>query len=81
MDFSGTAHGSGDEKDPPTLNLPHISYITETWYTYTLPKEDPRNIKISWHTFLSSADVSDFSPEITHFIYIKKCSYRLHFKT
>ena len=28
---------------------------------------------------LSSADISIFSPEISKFCYIKKCSYRLHF--
>ena len=47
MGFFGTAHGSGEQKDPLTLNLPHMSYITETWDTYILPKEDPRNMKIS----------------------------------
>ena len=79
MGFFGIAHGSGEQKDPLTLNLPHISYITETWDTYILPKEDPRNMKISWHIFLSSADISDFSPEISHFVYIKKYKCRLHF--
>ena len=24
-------------------NLSHISYIDETWHSYTLPKEDPQN--------------------------------------
>ena len=23
---------------------PHISYNDETWYSYTLPKEDPKNV-------------------------------------
>ena len=30
---------------------------------------------------LSSADISNFSPEIRKFCYIKKCMYRLHFDT
>ena len=25
-------------------NLSHISYNDETWHSYTLPKEDPKNI-------------------------------------
>ena len=32
------------------------------------------------HT-LSSTDISDFSPEISKFCYIKKYIYRLHFGT
>ena len=31
------------QKDPPLENLSHISYIDETWHSYTLPKEDPKN--------------------------------------
>ena len=30
---------------------------------------------------LSSADISNFSPEIGNFCYIKKYKYRLHFNT
>ena len=30
------------QKGPPPLNLSHISYNDETWYSYTLPKEDPK---------------------------------------
>ena len=26
----------------------HISYNDETWHSYTLPKEDPKNIWIKW---------------------------------
>ena len=29
---------------PPPLNLSHISYIDETWHSYALPKDDPKNI-------------------------------------
>ena len=38
------------KKVSPSLNLSHISYNHETWHSYTLPKEDPKNIWITWHT-------------------------------
>ena len=31
-------------------NLSHISCNYETWHSYTLPKEDPKNISITWNT-------------------------------
>ena len=31
-------------KAPSLLNLSHISYNDETWHSYTLPKEDPKNL-------------------------------------
>ena len=31
------------KKAPFLLDMPHISYIDETWHSYTLPKEDPKN--------------------------------------
>ena len=33
----------GEPKGPPLQNLSHISDIDETWHSYTLPKEDPKN--------------------------------------
>ena len=30
--------------------MSHISYNDGTWHSYTLPKEDPKNIWIVWHT-------------------------------
>ena len=33
----------------PPQNLSHIFYNDETWQSYTLPKEDPKNIQITWH--------------------------------
>ena len=36
----GVAHG----------NLSHIFYIDETWYSYTLPKGDTKNVWITWDT-------------------------------
>ena len=29
---------------PPLPKICHISYNDETWHSYTLPKEDPKNI-------------------------------------
>ena len=38
--------------------LSHLSCIDETWYSYTLPKEDPKKL-INYMTHpLSSADIS-----------------------
>ena len=51
----------------------------ETWYSYTLAKEDLREHHET-HS-LSSADISIFSQEISIFCYIKKYRYRLHFNT
>ena len=39
MDIFGAAHGWGGAK-----NLSHKSYNDETWHSYTLPKDDPKNI-------------------------------------
>ena len=60
----------------PFSNLSHISCNDETWQSYSLPKEKPKN-----HVThpLNSADISIFSPEISKFCYIKKYRYRLHF--
>ena len=38
--------GEGEGKNSLALNLSHISYNDETWYSYTLPKKDLKNIKI-----------------------------------
>ena len=67
MGVLGAAHGWGGQKSPPPLNLPHISYNDETWYSGILPKEDPKNMTYP----LRSADISVFSPEISNFCYIK----------
>ena len=45
MGFFGAAHGWGvGFLAPPLQSLSHISYTDETWHSYTLPKEDPKNI-------------------------------------
>ena len=43
MGFFGAANGWG--VGPPPKNPPHISYNDETWYSYTLPKENPKMYK------------------------------------
>ena len=56
--FSGAAHewggwrggGRGQKASPPFWNLSHISYNDENWHSYTLRKEDPKNIWITWYT-------------------------------
>ena len=40
MGLSRSAHGWGAKR-------PDISYKDETWYSYTLPKEDPEYIQIT----------------------------------
>ena len=52
MGFFGAAHGLGrwgGLKGPSLWNLWHISYNDEAWHSYTLPKEDLKNIWITWH--------------------------------
>ena len=43
MGLLGTANRWQGE-GPPPQNLSHISYNEETWHSYTLPKEDLKNI-------------------------------------
>ena len=56
----------------PSLNLSHISYNDETWYNFTLPKEDPKKYMNHVAHPMSSADVSIFSLELGKLWYIKK---------
>ena len=48
MGIFGAGHGwgggRGGGKIPPPKNLSNISYNDYTWHSYTLPKEDPKNI-------------------------------------
>ena len=50
----------------------------ENWHSHTLPKEDPKNIWITWHTAWVLL-ISAFFQEISKFCYIKKYRYRLYF--
>ena len=36
--------GRGGKKALPLQNLSHISYNGEAWHSYTLPKDDPKNV-------------------------------------
>ena len=72
--------GGGGGQKGLHLNLSHISNNYEFWHRYTLPKEESKNIWLTWHP-LSSADISIFSPEIRKFCYIREYRYILHFDT
>ena len=72
MDFLGAAHGWGAS---------HTSYNDKTWHSYTLPKIRSQKYMNHVTHLLISADISNFSPEISKFCYIKKYMYRLHFDT
>ena len=46
MGFFGAAHGwvGGGAFGPPPKNWPHTPYNDETWHSFTLPKEDHKNV-------------------------------------
>ena len=75
---SSTKRNALGAKRSPSLKICH-SYPTMTKLgSYTFPKEDPKNISITWHTpwlLLTSANFH------RKFFYIKKYRYRLHFST
>ena len=52
-------------------NLLHISHNDEPWHNYTLPMEDPKNIK-NHVTALNSAEIRIYLIELGNFCYIKK---------
>ena len=52
---------------PHRKYLSHISYIDETWHTYTLPKENPKKYINQVTHHLSSPDISIFSLKISNF--------------
>ena len=72
--------GSGAKRPSPPYDLPQISCSDETLHSYTLPKEDPKTIWITWHT-PSVLLISAFLLEIRKFCYIKKYRYRFHLDT
>ena len=39
-----------DKKAIAPENLSPMTYNDETWHCYTLPREDPKNIQITWNT-------------------------------
>ena len=47
MGFFGAVHGwagKGGGVEPKSRKLSHVSYNDESRHSYTLPKEDPKNI-------------------------------------
>ena len=92
MGLFGAAHGWGAPKSVTHINtnMSHHTVIShnsvthinndETWHTYTLPKEDTKNIWITWHTPWVLL-ISAFFTEINKFLYIKKYKYRFYFDT
>ena len=38
------------DRKAPSIKSVTLSYNGETWHTYTIPKEDPKNIWITCHT-------------------------------
>ena len=84
MGFFGAAQGlGGGQKDPPPP-LPKIcrTYPAMMKHGTAIPylKKSKRYMNYVTHA-LSSADISNFAPEINKFCYIKKHMYRLHFDT
>ena len=78
--FGGLLMEGSAQKGPPSLK--YVTHILQ-WLnltSYTLPKEDPKNMNHLIHPS-SSVDISIFSLEISKFCYIKKYGYRLHFVT
>ena len=57
------------------------NFNDETWHSYTLPKENTKNIWIMRHTPWVLLTSAFFLPGISKFCYIKKYGYRLHFDT
>ena len=78
--FGGLLTDGGAQKGLPSLR--YVTHILQ-WLnlaSYTLPKEDPKNMNHLTHPS-SSVDISIFSLEISKFCYIKKYRYRFHFVT
>ena len=61
-------------KTPPLPKICQTFYNDETWHSYTLPKEDQKNICITWHSPWVLLALAFFSPEIGKFCCIKKCN-------
>ena len=82
MGFFAAAHwcvcGVGGSKRSPIPKICHTYSTMMKTGSYTLLKEDPKNICHVTHP-MSSADISIFSPEFSKLWYIKKYGYRLHF--
>ena len=78
--FWGCSRMEGGKKVP----LPKVchTYLTIMKLATVIPYlKEIQKIYESRDTPLSSADISNFLPEISTFCYIKKYMYRLHFDT
>ena len=79
--FLGYSRMEGELKAPP-LYLKSVTHLLqsvpydETWHSYTLRKEDLKNI---YH--LISADINIFSHEISNFCCMRKYRLKMHFDT
>ena len=85
MSFFGAAHelGGGGVAKSPSPYLKSVIDILQWWslaQLYLTLKGCKKYANLVTH-LLSSADISNFSPEISRFCYIKKYMYRLHFDT
>ena len=73
--------GVGGAKRPPSLKS--VTHIPQWWnlaQLYLTQKRSKKYINYVTHPLIS-ADISNFSPQISKFCYIKKYIYRLHFDT
>ena len=79
MGFFGAAHRWGGQIGPPSLKS--VTHILQWWnleQLYLIWKGSEKYMDHVKHV-LSSADISNFSTEISKFCYIKKYMYRLQF--
>ena len=81
MGTLGVAHRWAGGKKAPLLKVCHTYPTIMTLCSYTLPKEDPKNISITWHIPWVLLTSTLFHQKSANFCYIKKYRYRLHFDT
>ena len=83
MGFFGGMHGWGEREQKGPTSLKSVTHILQ-WRNlaqlYLTKNRSKKYVHQVTH-LLSSADLNNFSPEISKFCYIKKCMYRLHFDT
>ena len=83
MGFFWAAHGWGGRGKNVPPSLKSVTLILQSWTLAQLYYTQKRSQKYINHVIhpLNYADISNFSPEISKFCYIKKCMYRLHIDT
>ena len=72
----GTFQGCSQMEDGQKDKMAKSVYSNETWRKYL----ESKHLKLMTH-YLSSADISIFSPKISNFRYMKKYRYRFYFNT